>query len=141
MFMMISRRLARIHNLHSPTFRRDLRVRSAFLIPFGSMSFRDSEKWSFLHQILSLSGVRGDSSRRSSQSSSSTGTANTSFTEDGSQGYVLGTNDKSHLLRRKSTIDDEARVVALLKEILAYQNTNISNWIIEASRAFTLFVF
>jgi len=33
--------------------------------------------------------------------------------------------------RRFSTIDDEAKVIALLKEILAMRETNISNWIIE----------
>ncbi|XP_069689854.1 malonyl-CoA decarboxylase, mitochondrial-like [Periplaneta americana] len=37
-----------------------------------------------------------------------------------------------NLVRRPSTIEDEQKVKNLLKEILAYQDTNVSSWIVES---------
>ncbi|XP_073978767.1 malonyl-CoA decarboxylase, mitochondrial-like isoform X2 [Rhodnius prolixus] len=39
--------------------------------------------------------------------------------------------DRPPILRRMSTIDDEQRVILLLKEILSFQDKNISSWIVE----------
>lgn len=35
------------------------------------------------------------------------------------------------LLRRQSTIEDEQRLVLLLKKILTYQDKNVTSWIVE----------
>jgi len=35
------------------------------------------------------------------------------------------------LMRRQSTIEDEQRVIGLLKEILEYQDKNVSSWVVE----------
>ncbi|XP_067004355.2 malonyl-CoA decarboxylase, mitochondrial [Anabrus simplex] len=37
-----------------------------------------------------------------------------------------------HFARRPSTIDDEHRLEKLLKEVLAYRDTNVSSWIVES---------
>ena len=76
--------------------------------------------------MLSFSG--GNSRSASQCSASSPGTSNG---DDESPGFYFGANEKPNQFRRQSTIDDEAKVVGLLKEILAYQDTNMSNWIIE----------
>lgn len=130
--MMISRRLVRIHNLRLTSLEQDLtraKLNRTPVASFKSMSFRDSDKWSFFNQILSLSGV---SSRRISQDSTSPAGTSRSQSEDESPAYYFNANERSNHFRRESTIHDEAKVVGLLKEILAYQDTNMSNWIIES---------
>jgi hypothetical protein len=41
-----------------------------------------------------------------------------------------------NLRRRPSTVEDEQRVKNLLKEILAYRETNVSSWIVEVGFCF-----
>ncbi|KAK3918189.1 Malonyl-CoA decarboxylase, mitochondrial [Frankliniella fusca] len=130
--MMISRRLSTVHNLSLTVF--DLfqinsRLKSTFAFHSGLMSSRESDRWRFFHQILGFSGVNSKFGSLSSASSSGT---SQSHSEDESPAFYFGSNERSNDFRRASTIDDEARVVALLKEILAYQDTNMSNWIIES---------
>ncbi|KAJ1531780.1 hypothetical protein ONE63_000437 [Megalurothrips usitatus] len=132
--MMISRRLSRIHNLSLATLEQNLTTagpRRAYSLQAGPMASRESDRWRFFHQILSLSGVSGRSASQSSASSAGSGSSQP-HSEDESPGFYFGASDKSNGLRRKSTIDDEARVISLLKEILAYQDSNMSNWIIES---------
>lgn len=131
--MMMSRRLARIHNLGAVGGElrfASARAKGGLLGSSGSMAFRESERWRFFQHILGLGGV---SARPASHSSTSSPGTSRSHSEDESSGYFFGAADKGNKLsRRESTIDDEAKVVALLKEILAYQDTNMSNWIIES---------
>ncbi|XP_034253035.1 malonyl-CoA decarboxylase, mitochondrial-like [Thrips palmi] len=130
--MMISRRLARIPNLGVVGGEQRFAVagvRGGLSGPSGPMSFRESERWRFFQHILGLGGV---SARPASHSSPSSPGTSRSLSEDEGSGYLFGAGDKANNFRRESTIDDEAKVVGLLKEILAYQDTNMSNWIIES---------
>ncbi|XP_052129381.1 malonyl-CoA decarboxylase, mitochondrial [Frankliniella occidentalis] len=131
--MMISRRLSHVHNLNLSVLELSLsssRVKST-LAPYSEhMSSRESDGWRFFNQILGFSGVNSRFASRSSASPSPG--ASQSHSDDDSPAYYFGATEKSNNFRRESTVDDEARVVALLKEILAYQDTNMSNWIIES---------
>lgn len=132
--MMISRRLARVHNLGVVGVEQRFSSAGAKGGLFGtseSMSFRESERWRFFQHILGLGGVSARPASHSGHSSTSSPRTSRSHSEDDSSGYFFGTGDKTNNFRRESTIDDEAKVVGLLKEILAYQDTNMSNWIIE----------
>jgi hypothetical protein len=40
-------------------------------------------------------------------------------------------SSSENMRRRSSTVEDEQRVKNLLKEILAYRETNVSSWIVE----------
>lgn len=137
--MILSRRLSRIHNLNFRSLERSLigvKDHSTILDNSESMAFRDSDRWRFFHQILGFSGVN---SRSASQCSASS--PGSSSTEDETPGFYFAANEKPNQFRRESTIDDEAKVVALLKEILAYQDTSMSNWIIEVRLLYLRFNF
>lgn len=40
------------------------------------------------------------------------------------------------ILRRKSTVEDEQRLILLLKNILSYQDKHVSSWIVEVRTTF-----
>lgn len=57
-----------------------------------------------------------------------------SFSNDSQAGQDSSNPDyypSSESMRRPSTVEDEQRVKNLLKEILAYRETNVSSWIVE----------